>query len=138
MQVSVWPVILNKNPVFVNSGTNMVLPGAYARPRLNYTQMARHAMKLISDIFERLPQVWVLLGLLFASGGLYLGFDYSLAFVYFTVGAICFLYGVLLFVFMQREGAGKANARPLSKDFISIGATVVMPAQQADQETTAN
>ena len=90
-------------------------------------------MKLVSDIFERLPQVWVLLGLLFFAGGLYLGFDYSLAFVYLGVGVICFLYGVLLFVFMQREGTRKGNVRPLSKDFISIGSTVVMPAQEVDQ-----
>jgi len=70
-------------------------------------------MKLVSDIFERLPQVWVLLGLLFFSGGLYLGFDYSLAFVYLGVGVVCFLYGLLLFVFMQREGTRKSNIRPL-------------------------
>lgn len=90
-------------------------------------------MKLISDIFERLPQVWVLLGLLFVAGGLYLGFDSSLIFVYLGVGTICFLYGVLLFVFMKREGVGKSSARPLSKDFISIGSTVVMPTRSTDQ-----
>ncbi len=89
-------------------------------------------MKLVSDIFERLPQVWVLLGLLFFSGGLYLGFDYSLAFVYLGVGVVCFLYGLLLFVFMQREGTRKSNIRPLSKDFISIGSTVVMPTPETE------
>ncbi len=95
-------------------------------------------MNLISDIIERLPQVWVLLGLLFITGGLYLGFDSSLVFVYLTVGTICFLYGALLFVFMQREGRGRSNPRPLSRDFISAGATVIMPASEVEQEPTAS
>ncbi len=89
-------------------------------------------MKFVSDIFERLPQVWLLLGLLFFATGLYLGFDYSLVFVYLGVGLICFLYGVLLFIFLLRERPKKSNVRPLSRDFISIGSTVVMPDPRSD------
>ena len=91
-------------------------------------------MRLISDIFERLPQVWVLVGLLIIATGVYLGFDYSLVFVYLGVGFICFLYGLVMFVLLLLEGPGKSNARPLSRDFISIGSTVIMPTPQADQE----
>jgi hypothetical protein len=94
-------------------------------------------MKLISDIFERLPQVWVLVGLLIIATGLYLGFDYSIVFVYLGIGVVCFLYGLVLFALLLLEGPGKSNARPLSRDFISIGETVVMPTPQADQEPTA-
>ena len=94
-------------------------------------------MKLVSDIFERLPQVWVLVGLLFIATGLYLGFDYSFVFVYLGIGAICFLYGLVLFALLLIERPGKANARPLSRDFISIGSAAMTPAPQADQESTS-
>jgi len=94
-------------------------------------------MKLTSDIFERLPQAWVLVGLLMIAGGVYLGFDYSLVFVYLGVGTFCFAYGVVLFVLQILDRAGKSNARPLSRDFISAGATVIMPAPQSDQKPTS-
>ncbi len=42
-------------------------------------------MGLFTTIFERHPMVWFLLGLLFNSAGLYLGFEYSLAFAYMIV-----------------------------------------------------
>ena len=94
-------------------------------------------MKLVSDIFERLPQVWVLVGLLIIATGLYLGFDYTLVFVYLGIGVICFLYGLVLFVLLLLERPGKAKARPLSRDFISIGNTVIMPAQQIDEDPSS-
>jgi len=95
-------------------------------------------MKLVSDIFERLPQVWVLVGLLIISSGLYLGFDYSLIFVYLGVGILCFVYGVALYVMLLLEGPKKSNARPLSRDFISAGATVIMPSASAEQESSSS
>jgi hypothetical protein len=95
-------------------------------------------MRLTSDIFERLPQVWVLVGLLIIATGLYLGFDYSLVFVYLGIGIICFVYGLALFALLLLEGPGKSKARPLSRDFISIGSTVITPTPQGDQERTSN
>jgi len=95
-------------------------------------------MRLTSDIFERLPQVWVLVGLLIIATGLYLGFEYSIVFVYFGIGVLSFLYGAVLYVLLLLEGPGKSKARPLSRDFISIGATVIMPTQQSDQEPTSS
>ena len=100
-------------------------------------------MQLNSELFERAPLVWLLLGLLMISGGLYLGFDHGLTIVYMLVGVFCSLYGPLLFVFKRRE-QGNRSPRPLSRDFISAGATVIMPAldkededrrQQAEQRT---
>jgi hypothetical protein len=91
------------------------------------TVLMGQIMQLVSDIFERLPQVWILLGLLFIAGGLYLGFDYSLVFIYLGIGLVCFMYGVVLFFFLLREKPKKSNVSPLSKNFIQIGATVVMP-----------
>jgi len=95
-------------------------------------------MRLTSDIFERLPQVWVLVGLLIIATGLYLGFDYSLVFVYLGIGITCFLYCLVMFLLLLLEGPGKSNARPLSRDFISIGATVIMPTPKSDQEPTSS
>lgn len=95
-------------------------------------------MRLTANIFERLPQAWVLVGLLIITTGVYLGFDYSFVFVYLGVGVLCFLYGVGLFVFLLLEGPGKSKSRPLSRNFISIGSTVIMPAQQADQDSASS
>jgi len=90
-------------------------------------------MKLTSNIFERLPQAWVLVGLLFISTGLYLGFDFSFVFVYLGIGVICTGYGLALFVVLTLDGPKKVNPRPLSRGFISMGSTVIMPVPQADK-----
>jgi hypothetical protein len=55
-------------------------------------------MWLPTPVYERIPQFWLLIGLLFMSSGLYLGFDYDLSFVYFGVGAICVVWSALIFV----------------------------------------
>jgi len=55
-------------------------------------------MWIPAPIYERIPQFWVLISLLFMSSGVYLGFDYSLTWVYFGTGVFCFAWGVRLFV----------------------------------------
>ena len=95
-------------------------------------------MRLTSNIFERLPQAWVLLGLLIISTGVYLGFDYSVVFVYIAVGFLCFVYGLALFALRLLEGPKRSNTRPLSRDFISIGHNVMMPAPEGDQEPNSS
>lgn len=90
-------------------------------------------MRLVTIVFERIPMVWLLLGLLFIATGLYLGFDYKLTFVYLIVGAFCSLYGLLLFIFLRIERPKRSASRTLSRDFISAGETVAMPAlKEAD------
>ena len=84
-------------------------------------------MQIRADIFERAPMVWLLLGLLLISGGLYLGFDHSLTFVYMLVGIFCALYGPLLYIFKMREQPKHSSQRTLSRNFISAGSTVIMP-----------
>ncbi len=59
-------------------------------------------MRLPPPLYERIPQFWLLLGLLFMSSGTYLGFDYSLSFVYFGVGIVCILWSVAVFVKRSR------------------------------------
>ena len=84
-------------------------------------------MKIVTIVFERIPMVWFLLGLLFNAGGLYLGFDYTLAFVYMMIGWFCCAYGLALFFFRMREKPKKSKERRLSPHFISAGATTVFP-----------
>jgi hypothetical protein len=55
-------------------------------------------MWLPTPVYERLPQFFLLLGLLFVSNGLYLGFDFGVAFVYIGFGMWCSAYGVGIFV----------------------------------------
>lgn len=54
-------------------------------------------MWLPTPIYERIPQFWLLLGLLFMSSGTYLGFDYALSFMYFGVGFICCIWSLWIF-----------------------------------------
>ena len=85
-------------------------------------------MRLFTIIFERLPIVWFLLGLLFNAAGLYVGFEYSLAFGYMIVGWFCCAYGLVLFVTRLLERPTTSAATRLSPKFISAGSTVMMPA----------
>jgi len=86
-------------------------------------------MQVVTIIFERIPIVWVLLGLLFNAAGLYLGFEYSLAFGYMIIGWFCLAYGLALIVIRRMEGPTKATDKTrLSPKFISVGSTVMMPA----------
>ena len=51
-------------------------------------------MWLTTPVYERIPEFWVLLGLLFFALGLYIGFDYMLTYLYLSIGASCFVRGV--------------------------------------------
>jgi hypothetical protein len=60
-------------------------------------------MWLPTPIYERIPQFWLLLGLLFMSSGTYLGFDYQLSFLYFGVGFICCVWSLSIFAMRLRN-----------------------------------
>lgn len=75
-------------------------------------------MLRLSDLIERAPMVWLLLGLLIISGGLYLGFDNALSFIYMFIGGFCGVYGIVLFIFLAFEKPRTAPSRPLSPEFI--------------------
>ena len=62
-----------------------------------HSRFVRRSMFVPKSIYERLPQFWLLLGLLFMSSGTYLGFDYSLSFFYFGVGFACCLWSMWIF-----------------------------------------
>ena len=85
-------------------------------------------MRLFTTNPERLPMVWFLLGLLFNAAGLFLGFEYSVAFGYMIVGLLCCAFGLVIFVLQLMEHPRKSAAKRLSPNFISAGSTVMMPA----------
>jgi len=58
-------------------------------------------MWLPSPIYERIPQFWLLMGLMFFAFGLYLGFDYQLIFAYLALGVMCV--GRSLWIFQARR-----------------------------------
>ncbi|MGI9224897.1 MAG: hypothetical protein ACR2QX_10500 [Woeseiaceae bacterium] len=90
-------------------------------------------MRLTTVVFERLPMVWILLGLLFSAAGLLLGFEFALAFGYMMVGLFCVAWGVVVFVLQRGERPQQSAATRLSPNFISAGATVLMPVPPKDQ-----
>ena len=77
-------------------------------------------MHLPTPIYERLPQFWLLLGLLFMSSGTYLGFDYKLSFLYFGAGLFCCLWSMWIFTKrlnnrqIPQEGKDQEPAEPLN------------------------
>jgi peptidoglycan/LPS O-acetylase OafA/YrhL len=42
--------------------------------------------------------LWFLLGLLFIATGLYLGFEFSMSFLYMMIGFFCCVFGIALFL----------------------------------------
>ncbi len=84
-------------------------------------------MQLFKITPERLSMVWFLLGLLFSAAGLYLGFEYPMAFAYLIIGWLCCAYGLTTYFLQRGRSPQKTAATRLSSDFISAGATVVFP-----------
>ena len=94
-------------------------------------------MQVFNIIFERLPMVWFLLGLLFNSMALFLGLDSSMFFIYLFVGWGCCAYGLAIYFLQLRERPKQAAGTRLSPNFISAGESAVMPAMQTNQEAPA-
>lgn len=66
-------------------------------------------MWIPTRIYERMPQFYIFIGLLFMSSGLYLGFDFKLTFVYLGTGIFCFVWGLRIFLtrLVHREAQGE-------------------------------
>jgi hypothetical protein len=70
-------------------------------------------MWLPTPIYERVTQFWLLIGLLFMSSGTYLGFDYSLSFLYFGVGIVCIIWSGTVYVRRARyRSSSSRNSIP--------------------------
>ena len=69
-------------------------------------------MWIPKPIYERIPQFWFLLGLLFIATGLYLGFEFAPSFWYIAIGSFCCAYSAAIFVLRISE---RPRAQPATK-----------------------
>ena len=71
-------------------------------------------MWLPAPIYERVPQFWLLLGLLFFAFGLYLGFEFELIFAYLALGALCVARSIWVFLArrMHRSKGAESEQEP--------------------------
>ena len=96
-------------------------------------------MQVFNIVFERLPMVWFLLGLLFNALALWIGFDASMFFVYMILGWGCCIYGLALLVLQRMDKPKQSAKTKLSPNFISAGATTMMPVvPKEEREAAAN
>ena len=89
-----------------------------------------------AQIYERLPIVWILVGLLFSASGLYLGFEYTLAFWYLILGMVCLGFGVAILVLRRLERPKAPERTRLSPNFISAGTSQMMSEKPAEKPPT--
>lgn len=68
-------------------------------------------MWIPTSLYERLPQFWLLLGLLFMSSGTYFGFDYPLTKAYFGAGLVCCAWSLWIFAMRLRNRKVLKEAR---------------------------
>jgi hypothetical protein len=94
-------------------------------------------MRLFKTNPERLPMVWFLLGLLFNAAGLFLGYEFSVAFGYIIVGLLCCAFGIVLFVMQLMEPKKQSAKTRLSSGFISAGTTAATPAMSSGESGQA-
>ena len=89
-------------------------------------------MRIPKPVYERIPQVYFLVGLLLIADGLYLGFEYVLAFYYIGFGLICCCYGVAIFILrlQNRQDQSPVQATATTAD---TSATVEKAADNSDQ-----
>ncbi len=65
-------------------------------------------MWLPKPVYERIPQFYFLVGLLFMANGLYLGFEFVLSFYYIGFGLISCCYGVAIFMMRLQNRQGQS------------------------------
>lgn len=66
-------------------------------------------MRLPTLVYERVPQFWFLLGLLFVANGLYLGLDIPISFGYIAIGFASCIYGIGVAVVRFRYRRGRSE-----------------------------
>lgn len=72
-------------------------------------------MWLPTPVYERVPQFWFLMGLLFIANGLYLGIDFAISLACIAAGLICCGYGVAIALIRMRYRKDRsANSEALA------------------------
>ena len=94
-------------------------------------------MFLPGSVYNRIPQIWILMGLMFIACGLYLGFEYKMIFVYLGMGAVSLVRGI--WIFDQRAQVEKQrhldNLRELRVARDAEAAKKKAEAENSDTET---
>ena len=88
-------------------------------------------MWLPIPIYERMPQVLLLLGLMLMYSGIYLTFDYTLSYLYSGAGLVCAAWGIWIYsrrVVGRKKAAAQASVPP--------PAATVAQTEQAQHEQT--
>ncbi len=60
-------------------------------------------MRLPESVYERLPQFWLLLGVLFIVTGVFLGTDYPVTYIYFALGVVCVFWSFCMVALRPRK-----------------------------------
>ncbi len=60
-------------------------------------------MRLPESVYERLPQVWLLLGFLFIVTGVLLGTEFPVTYIYFALGVACIFWSFCIVVLRPRK-----------------------------------
>jgi len=60
-------------------------------------------MRLPESVYKRLPQFWLLLGVLFLVTGVFLGTDYPVTYIYFALGIACVFWSFCIVALRPRK-----------------------------------
>lgn len=63
-------------------------------------------MWLPENIYNRLPYIWLVAGVLFIAAALYMSFAYKWSIWYFGAGVSCCLFGLILLMLRSRKEPG--------------------------------
>lgn len=74
-------------------------------------------MLLPTSLYDRAPQFWLLLGLLFMTAGIYRGFGHALAFLYIGVGffSLAWSFGIYVMRSRHRRARRRNTIQPLDR-----------------------
>ena len=73
-------------------------------------------MWLPEPIYERLPHAYILIGILFITGTLYIGLEAAMAAFYFSLGFVRLLSGFVVFLRRRTERARRVDPHDTGLD----------------------
>lgn len=69
-------------------------------------------MWLPTPIYECIPYVYLITGLLFIFGTVYVGLDAAFGLIYLSIGIVCLLAGVIIYLKRQHNRNPQSGAEP--------------------------
>jgi hypothetical protein len=66
-------------------------------------------MRLPTPVYERVPQIWFLMGLLFIANGLYIGIDFPFSLACIAVGFICCAFGACIAIVRMKHRRSRST-----------------------------